>query len=511
MRYIVTADEMKEYDNNTIGRIGIPALVLMERAALAVRDVIMENCSEPGKALIVAGTGNNGADGLALARLLSEVGWQAEVCAIGNPERGTEQYKQQTEILVHYPVKLWNGEVAAQRLREISKEAPQDFEVIVDAIFGVGLSRAVTGEFGEAIEAMNALQGFKVAVDIPSGICADTGKVLGIAFRADQTVTFGFRKLGLCLYPGADYAGQIHVADIGITERAFFGHLPKVFSYEEAPEVLLPKRRGDGNKGTFGKVLVIAGFGQMIGAAILCARAALELGAGMVKVLCPMENRAILQTAVPEVLYGTCEDLESSLKWADVVAIGPGLGKSKQAESVLEQVLRQADLPLVIDADALNLLSESEEKRILLREYPGRKVLTPHVGELARLCGLSVSEVKEQFSEVAKRLSKEYHSIMVCKDARTLVADESEQLYLNLSGNNGMATAGSGDVLTGMIASVLGQQGGKADAFAAATVGVYLHGLAGDAAREHYTEYGVTASKVVENIRSLHPQEQLPM
>lgn len=499
MKYIVTADEMREYDNNTITRIGIPAMVLMERAAMAVRDVILEKCEAPERVLIAAGTGNNGADGLALARLLSEAGCEVEICPVGNPRRRTQQYRQQLEILEHYPVKIWEQETAIKRLCKISKEEPRSFGVIVDAVFGVGLSKAVTGELGTAIEAMNLLQGCKVAVDMPSGICADTGKVLGVAFGADQTVTFGFQKLGLSLYPGVDYAGRIFVADIGITERAFFGREPKIFAYEEGPEALLPPRRGDGNKGTFGKVLIIAGFEQMIGAAILCARAALELGAGMVKVLCPMENRAILQIAVPEVLYGTCEDLESSLKWADVVAIGPGLGRSAEAEEMLEQVLSKARLPLVLDADALNLLSGSQEKKALLQAYAMPKILTPHAGELARLSGMELLKVKEEFSEVAKRLAKEYHSIMVCKDARTIVAGEQDLVYLNLSGNNGMATAGSGDVLTGIIAAILVQQKGE-DAFRAAAVGVYLHGLAGDGARDHYTEYGVTASRIIENM-----------
>lgn len=503
MKYIVTAEEMREYDNNTITRIGIPAMVLMERAALAVRDVIVKDYFAGQRVLIVAGTGNNGADGLALGRLLSEEGFLVNVCIVGKPERETEQFKQQLKILEHYPIEIWDRQYALVKLKDVVKNTPYFFDIVVDSVFGVGLSREINGEFRTAIESMNVLKGLKVAVDIPSGICADTGKVLGVAFRAEKTVTFGFQKLGICFYPGADYAGQIHIADIGITKSAFFERKPEVFAYDETPAELLPKRKSYGNKGTFGKVLLIAGFEKMTGAAILCARAALELGAGMVKVICPLENREILQTAVPEVLYGTCEDLENSIKWADVVAIGPGMGKDKEAESALLYILTEAKLPLVVDADALNLISASQKLKTFLRSYSEVKILTPHVGELARLCGWEISKVKECFQEVAKNLAKEYHCIMVCKDAVTLVAGEKDMLYLNLSGNSGMATAGSGDVLTGMIAALLAQSEERRDVFKAATAGVYMHGLAGDVAAQNYTEYGVTASRIIEMIRGL--------
>lgn len=503
MKYIVTGDEMKEYDNNTITQIGIHEMVLMERAALAVHDVIWDECKVFQKILIVAGTGNNGADGLALARLFAENECDVEVCLLGNQQKATEQFRKQLEILSHYPVFVWEKEGALQKLVSYAQKEVKRYGIIVDALFGVGLSRKITGEFAAAIEAMNALQGDKIAVDMPSGICANTGRVMGVAFRADITVTFGFGKLGLYLYPGSDYAGQLEVEDIGISKRAFFGREPEWFCYTESPFTFLPERRRDGNKGTFGKVLVIAGFEQMAGAAVLCARAALELGAGMVKVICGKENREILQKSVPEVLYGTCEDLESSIKWADVVAIGPGLGKSEQASQLLQQVLKECTLPLVLDADALNLISESAEKKALLQAYQEPKILTPHIGELARLCGLTVAEIKENVSEVAKQLAKEYHSVMVCKDARTIVSGEGEKLYLNLSGNDGMATAGSGDVLTGMIAALLAQSMERREAFRAACTGVYLHGWAGEAAKVNYTEYGVTASRIIENIKRL--------
>lgn len=492
MRYIVTGDEMREYDKNTIERIGIPSLVLMERAAMAVASVIVQSY-KPCNVLIVCAVGNNGADGLALARLLLDLKYDVSICIIGDKTRASKQFKEQLHILAHYEPRWIEKPTDVRR---------QSFDVIIDALFGVGLSREVTGEYALMIEQINAMDGYKVAVDIPSGICTDTGKVLGCAFRADVTVTFAYAKKGMYYYPGNDYVGQLVVADIGINEKAFGDKKPAMFTYNESPHILLPQRRADGNKGTFGKVLIIAGFEHMIGAAIISARAALEMGAGMVKVLCPIENRAILQSAVAEVLYGTCEELEESLVWADVVVVGPGLGKSSKAVEILEQVLAKATHPLVLDADALNLISEVSKLQQVLKVYDKDIILTPHMGELARLAHTGVSDVKEHITDIAMHLAKEYHVVMVCKDAQTLVASQDkDMLYLNVSGNNGMATAGSGDALTGMIGALLAQ---KEPAFEAACKGVYLHGFAGSEAANKYTQYGVTASRIIDNIKDLY-------
>lgn len=500
MKFVVTAKEMKEYDNNTITKIGIPALVLMERAALKLQEEIVKSVGWPQTALIVSGVGNNGADGLALARLLADKGCKVTCCILGNRKKATEQFEIQRNILHQYPVQILEQEQALQELSQMARVSAM-FDVVTDALFGVGLSRDIEGMYAEAVRYMNCIRGYKVAADIASGICADTGRILNIAFQADLTVTFGFGKRGLYLYPGCEYSGKIVVADIGITEKSFFGQIPEMFIYDENPSVLLPQRLENGNKGTFGKVLIIAGFEQMAGAAVLSSKAALQIGAGMVKVLSTEENLGIIQSAVPEVLYGTCENMESSIKWADVVAIGPGLGKSEEAQAVLKQILETCELPLVLDADALNLISESRPLQGLVREYKAAKVMTPHMGELARLTGKTVAWLKEHIVEAAGQCAEQYNAFMVCKDARTMVADvNTSQLYMNISGNNGMATAGSGDVLTGILAGLMAQE---RDIFKAVTTGVYVHGLAGDKARDVYTEYGVTAGKIVENIRKL--------
>ena len=487
MKYLVSASEMRRYDSNTIEKIGIPACVLMERAALAVA---AECGSGTGSrhALVLAGMGNNGGDGLAAARLLAEKHWQVEVWCVGNRERASAEWQRQRRILENYPVEF----VDAPRRRE--------YTALLDALFGVGLSREVSGPFREAVELFNSLEGRKIALDLPSGVDSDTGKIWGCAVKADLTVTFGFCKRGLALYPGCGKAGKVVTADIGISPVSFCGQEPGMYAYDEEPAFLMPARRQDGNKGTFGKVLLVAGSRNMAGAAVLAARAAYRTGAGMVKVVSVEENRIILQQAVPEALFGTEEDLKESLQWADVIALGPGLGKGEKALESLRQAVCGSGKPLVADADGLNLLSEQRELGRLLWEQGagGRKIiLTPHPGELARLTGKSVRECQSSLPETAMELAAEIHGTVAAKDARTIVCKAGHAVCVNLSGNSGMATAGSGDVLTGIIAALLAQ---GMEEFEAAAIGVYIHGKAGDRAAGKTGEYACMAGDVAESL-----------
>ena len=292
----------------------------MERAALAAEDFLKERfdaVKERTKVLIFAGMGNNGGDGLALARLLAADGYAVAVKCVGDMQRATKQWKSQWQTLQHFPVKT------------DSNIAVDEYNVIVDALFGVGLSRPVEGSYADAVEEMNMAEGFKLALDVPSGICSDTGRVLGCAFLADATVTFGFCKRGLVLYPGAEYAGEVRTANVGIGPESFLGQEPEMYTYEKG-SVQLIKRNAAGNKGTFGKALLVAGSNGMAGAAILAAKAAYRTGAGMVKVITAEENRQIIQQGIPEALYGSCRQLTESLDWADLIAIGPGIGREEQ-------------------------------------------------------------------------------------------------------------------------------------------------------------------------------------
>ncbi len=489
--YLVTASEMREYDNNTIEKIGIPACVLMERAALAAVHKIETYCggSRTGKSvLIMAGVGNNGGDGLAVGRILTERGYEVELWCVGNLEKASGQWEQQKKILDHYPVE-WT-----------EKPKKRSYDVLVDALFGVGLSRKVEGHYAEAVNLFGALDGWKLALDVPSGIDSDTGQICGCAVQADQTVTFGFCKRGLVLYPGCEYAGEVETADIGIPEQSFFGRKPEMYAYTGAVPELLPKRKKDGNKGTFGKVLLVAGSENMAGAAVLAAKAAYRMGAGMVRVITHSRNRIILQEAVPEALYGTLAHLKEGLEWADVIAIGPGLGTGTAAVCSLEQVLMESGKPLLIDADGLNLLAQQPSLREMLAAQgkKGRNViLTPHVGELSRLTGGSIADCRQNLAFFGMGLAAELHGVVAAKDARTMVCQEGHPVCVNVSGNHGMATAGSGDVLSGIIAALLAQ---GLHAFHAASLGVYLHGMAADAVTEKTGAYSCMAGDIAEEV-----------
>ncbi len=496
MRYLVTADEMKHYDQNTVERTGIPGAVLMERAALAAFDLIEERFGTKGRGrcrrtvLIAVGPGNNGGDGLALARLLSEADYEVEVWSPApreDWETASLQWKEQMRILTHYPVKIG------------CKPTGGEYTIIVDALFGVGLSRELAGHYARAVERCNGMDGFKLALDLPSGIHTDTGAVMGCAFRADVTVTFGFVKRGLVLYPGCEYAGELVQAQVGITERSFYGRLPGMFCYDEAVRELLPSRKGAGNKGDFGKVLLVGGACNMAGAAVLAAMSAYRAGAGMVKVLTAPENRVILQEAVPEALFGVWEDFRECAAWADVIGIGPGLGRTREAGEVLEQAVSSTEIPLLLDADALNLLAENQGLRKKLGEQGARGrsvILTPHVGELSRLTGRTVAELKGDLSAFGRELAKELQAVVAAKDARTFTCMEGMPVCVNVRGGNGMATAGSGDVLAGIICGLLAQ---GAAPFAAASVGVYLHARAGEAAVREKGAYGCMARDIAES------------
>lgn len=503
MRYLVTAEEMKIYDSNTIEKIGIPAMVLMERAALETFRILKQKgFVDKGKtAFLLVGCGNNGGDGLALARMFEEAGMQVSVCIVGNMQKATKQWSMQYEILQSCQICFCN------------KPVMSEYTVIVDALFGVGLTRPVQGEYAEILEMANRLSGFKTTLDIPSGINSNDGTVMGCAFQADLTVTYGFEKRGLYLYPGTLCCGDIQLADIGITEKAFMGIKPGMFLSTESVAELLPHRASYGNKGTFGKVLLIAGTVKMAGAALLAGKAAYRAGAGMVKILSDPDNRIILQSSLPEALFGTFEDLNGdTIAWGDVICFGPGCGRGESVLACLEKLIQWEQFydekmifekPFVIDADGLNLLSGQPQLIRKLAEdcRKGRKVImTPHMGEFLRLWNcmdngkIDMAELKKNAPEYAVKFADRIQGILVLKDARTYVCGTNYPVFLNTAGNSGMATAGSGDVLAGALSGVLAQ---GMDGFRAACSAVRLHALAGDRAACACGEHAVMAGDIV--------------
>lgn len=470
MKILVDGKQMKQCDKNTMEHFKIPSLVLMERAALETTEEII-SCF-PGKervsVLVVCGYGNNGGDGLAIVRMLWQKGY--DVAAV-MPEEGrpSQETAAQLEILDAFGIAVGHG---------LPK---RDFDVIVDALFGIGLSRNPEGIYREYITEMNGLKGLKIAVDIPSGVHADTGAVMGTAFRADKTITFAFAKPGLLLYPGAACAGTVLVKDIGIGKQSFLEEKPSLYCMEKKDLSRLPRRRPDSNKGTYGKVLTVAGHKNMAGAAFLSAKAAYVTGAGLVRVFTEESNRIILQQLLPEAILTTFEGtkflpelLPEALHWPSVIVAGPGLGTGKTARKLVRLVLKYAEAPVILDADGLNVTAEHPE---WLKTAKVPIIVTPHPGEMARLTGKSISDIQKQILQVARDFAREYNVICVLKDAGTVTALPDGTAWINTSGNNGMATAGSGDVLTGILAGLIAQ--GMSPQKAAA-LGVYLHGAAAD-------------------------------
>lgn len=487
MRYLVNGREMKQYDAVTTEHFKVPSLLLMERAALALAEEIKKETSPQDTVLIVCGTGNNGADGLAAARMLLLCHTETDIVLIGNREKMSEPCRKQLEILNAYGFTVFDA-IPAQKT----------YSMVVDALFGVGLSRNVEGIFAAVIGQMNGMNAKKIAADVPSGISSDTGEVLGTAFSADKTVTFAFEKLGLYLWPGNEYAGEVILKQIGITEESFLGCAPPVRALEETDIAALPKRPSHSNKGTFGKVLLIAGNVSMAGAAVLSARAAYAAGCGLVRVFTPVENRAVIQTAVPEAVvtaYDNSDTAQSALsdliQWADAIVCGPGIGKGETAHQIVKNVLKNAAVPVVLDADALNITAEDTA---LLSASHAPLIITPHLGEMSRLTRKTVGAIQHRLLQTAQEFAETYNVICVLKDERTAVCTPSGTSYLNLSGNNGMATAGSGDVLSGIIGSLLAQ---KTECASAAAAGVFLHGKAGDTARRITGLHGMTAGDII--------------
>ena len=369
MRYVLKNQEMQTVDHETIHGIGIPGLVLMERASKAVADKAAQIVDHSQRILIISGIGNNGGDALACTRILLEQDYLVDYMIVGNIEKASADLKLQLQILKnlgYFPIDCEDVNF-------------HEYDLLIEGIFGVGLSREVGGVYKEVIERINACGKPVIAIDIPSGISGDSGKILGCAVHASSTVTFGGYKRGHLLYPGREYCGDIKLVSIGFHNQTIKKYATG-YILEESDH-LMPERKAYSNKGSYGKILIIAGNETMSGAACFAAEAALRMGAGLVKVLSDAGNRQILQTRLPEILFGERKDLEESLEWCDCILFGPGVGVSEEMKEMLEMVLKKGKKPLVIDADGLNIISRFNMKI----DYPYGTIMTPHLMEAARL------------------------------------------------------------------------------------------------------------------------------
>lgn len=490
MQLWVNAAQMKAADQYTIQKLGVPSLELMEHAAQACVQVLEDEKVDLSHVCVVCGSGNNGGDGFAIARILQNNRYSVETFCVGNPEHYTEETQEQMHRLQECGGKITYG-------------MPQEdsYSVVIDAVFGVGLSRKVEGRYRQVIEQMNRMRGTKFAVDIPSGLSATTGCILGCAFKADYTVTFQLKKIGLELSQGRTMAGRVIVPDIGISTDSICEDQEIVRTAgKDIYRKMLPDRPEDSNKGTYGRLLVIAGSKGMAGAAYLNAHAAYMTGAGLVRIYTSSDNREILQTLLPEAIVTTYEEynkeeLLSLLTWADSVCIGSGLGMSRLSEKILKTVIEYVKVPCLIDADGLNLLAEN--KNYLNQMAERRFVTTPHMKEMSRLTGTPVEELKADRIQILKDFISRYRITCVLKDSRTLIASEEKGIRMNLTGNSAMAKAGSGDVLAGVISGWMVQEKEAEDA---AELGTYIHGLSGDLAKFEKGVYSVMARDLIEYI-----------
>lgn len=502
MRYLVTGGQMKAIDQYTIQTIGIPSVVLMERAAAAVADAVEQEAAAGNCSIwAVCGTGNNGADGIAAARILHNKGYQVTVILAGDQSRGTEEFYLQKRI----------AENLKMQLVEWKDFLPGRCHILIDAVFGVGLTRTVEGEYREVLEMMNQAEaGSVVAVDMPSGIHSDNGQVMGTAVKADVTVTFGYQKLGSALYPGRSYCGEVRICDIGFPPVSMEHVGAAACTYDQDDLKRIPGRPAYSNKGTFGKVLVAAGCADMSGAAYLCGLTAYRMGAGLVKIMTVEENRQILQTLIPEAILASYDSrmaqenperfhemVERECAWADVVVLGPGIGRGDHTKLLVQEFMMNAYVPMVIDADGLNTIAAYPE---LTQYFTENIIITPHLGEMARLTGCPVSEIQQKLVETAVDYSAQYGIQCVLKDAATVVTGRDNQCYINSSGNSSMAKAGSGDVLAGTIAGLLAL---GEEIWDAAALGVYVHGVAGDRIRSRKGPHGLLASELADEIGCL--------
>ncbi len=500
---LLTPRQMKTIDEVAINTLGIPGIVLMENAAIQTAfkaSSMLEGKGEP-HITVIAGNGNNGGDALAVTRHLLTMGYAVSVFSMTDVDELLGDAYTNARILknlgVNIPVVSGKGDL--ERL-EI---ACRDSDLVIDGIFGTGLNRLVQGIWSDVIDIINTFSAKILSIDIPSGIDGLSGKVLGNAVKADATVTFYLPKVGMVQHPGVSFMGELSVVDIGIP-YALAEHM-QTSQLKEKNDIkkLLPTRPADGHKGTFGKLLVFAGSESMTGAAYLSALSAYRTGSGFVRLAVPHSCINPLSILLPEAVFAGLTEysgtkfnnlIKKLIEDADAVLIGPGLSRTDEALNLMEAVVENCNKPMVIDADALNILSK---ERSLLERLRCETVITPHPVEMSRLSKKSVLEIQEDRINIARSFADEFGLTVVLKGAGTVIVANDGRTSINPTGNQGMATAGSGDVLAGVITSLMGQGLSPYDA---AVTGVYLHGLAGDIAALDKGAAGVMASDIAENI-----------
>jgi NAD(P)H-hydrate epimerase len=511
---ILNADQIKEADKQTIALEPIKSIDLMERAALKCTEWLMRHFSPEHPFIVVCGKGNNGGDGLAVARMLFENKYKVTVSVIPYFNNGTEDFKQNLERAK--TAGILYEELTESVINSLDKKITPG-TIIIDALIGSGLNGPVKGETISIIEKINTLKNKVISIDIPSGLKAEDNAQINRkhVIQATHTLTFTSPRLSFMFWENANQVGEFHVLDIGINPR-YISEVKCLNNYitETEAAALIRPRAKFSHKGSNGHSLLITGSRGKIGAAILSSRACLNAGAGLITVHAPNCGYHALQTAIPEAMVSIDEDPNffsgiKDLGRFNAIGIGPGIGTKEQTQKALKSLLQEEKRPMVFDADALNILSEN---KTWLSFLPLGSILTPHPGEFSRLTEDIFGGYEA--STLQKKFAAKYNVYFVLKGAHTSIATPGGEVYFNSTGNPAMATAGSGDALTGVITSLLGQRYPPKDA---ALLGVYVHSLAGDMAAEENGNYSITASDIIKfipkamgRLLSLHNSNPLP-
>lgn len=496
------AAQMRAVDHAASEKGGVPSVVLMENAAIACVKELQKDFDLTKKSVAVfCGKGNNGGDGFAIARHLYNLG--AEICVYLVCSNGFSG-----DALTNFEIiKKMNVNIETVTDTENLRYIIKSYDIIVDAIFGTGIHGAVRGIAYDVIEAINENAEYVLSVDIPSGIDADSGEICGVCIKADKTVTFAAYKIGMLMFPAADCVGNVVVADISIPEYILEGeNLTVTVTDDKFVRENFPKRTNNSQKGDYGKVLVIAGSKGMTGAAYLAAQTAVAAGSGLVFLAVPECVNGILEAKTTEAMTIPLDSEDGHLSvyavdsilrridGADAVLIGPGLGRSEDIREILAAVLEYSKVPVVIDADGINAAAADME---MLSKSSCGLVFTPHAVEMSRLTGLEKDYIEENRLLASREFSEEYGAAVILKGHRTVVTAPDGAQYINTTGNSGLATGGSGDVLAGLTVSLIAR---GIDETKAAAMAVYIHGRAGDIAAAELGEDSVTASAVMNAI-----------